>query len=224
MDNKNLESLGCILDKKIYISSKNKNPNNIYYCDARLGCHICEKGNPCSFKIKIPENDIFLMNDISISISNDNYIKLDLYYLCFDKESISMINNYSKLIDGSTNCNKYYSSNKRFKCCTSSGIETIFKTESLDNIKEIHICSNCMQWLKVTNKRLDFTKFYKINPLILFWKQFIDDIIHENVTLWRGEKNKLFFDIDYINENDKEYLINEYQNYFTNIIKRSLLI
>ena len=79
-----------------------------------------------------------------------------------------------------------------------------------------------MQWLKVTNQKFDFNKFYKINPLILFWKQFIDDIIDENVTLWRGEKNKLFFDIDYINENDKEYLINEYQNYFTNIIKRSL--
>ena len=133
-----------------------------------------------------------------------------------------MINNYNKLIDGSTNCNKYYSSNKRFNSCASSGIETIFKTESFDNIKEIHICSNCMQWLKVTNQKFDFNKFYKINPLILFWKQFIDDIIDENVTLWRGEKNKLFFDIDYINENDKEYLINEYQNYFTNIIKRSL--
>lgn len=165
------------------------------YCDYRVGCSICERGNAYGFKTNILElitNNEFVVNDLDIIRDDINEdVKFPLYYETKDSNTIKLVFEYYKKIgtlsDQFNGINP--KNNIRDKYRSSSGITSIFRdVDSMEpikdssSIKRAHICDLCFKWLNIVHNGIN--QFCEINALKLFWEDFIiediEDIIEDN--------------------------------------------
>jgi len=164
------------------------------FCDYRIGCDLCKKGDCYGFKTNILNfKDSFILNELDIDKSicdPENKIYLQNFYETDDCILIKNIYDiFNKMNEKHGNERLFYEYDIIDQVYTGSWIQSIFEKKNIKDIKNIKICSICYLWITSSN----INKFSIINPFKYFWidviNNYMDDIIEfDDIII----KNKYF--------------------------------
>jgi hypothetical protein len=214
-------NLGQFFNQVVYVKLKNdcnlKYFRDCSYCDYRVGCSICERGDAKGFEtnlLDIIKDDYFLLNDLDIIVDydpdHDCEPELPYYYETEDKDAITVVFDYFKqfnALDISSNPSKSLIDNTSHSC----GITSIFREDVTDprgfsyvsddkfvdinKVRKIHICGNCFKWLVCLDHKLK-DKFHQINALQVFWYDLIEEDLKDIIEFKNPDDKKLFISVD----------------------------
>lgn len=211
--------LGRFYDKQIFVKLKKDKPldPNSYdleyfkdcgYCDYRVGCSICEKGDATSFKtnlLDIIKDDYFLLNDLDIILEfdEDEHRSYPLYYQTYDKETIRTIFEHFKTFNKLAE--EYHGHNPNHDITDdiggAPGITSIFRDSGkyydeyafvdINTIRCAHICDCCFKWLICINKDLG-QNFTTVNSLKIYWADTVNEELEHIIEFKDPSDRELF--------------------------------
>jgi hypothetical protein len=203
---KSKNSLGNFYDKEIYVRIKNGDLSCVEggrYCDYRVGCSICEKGNARVFRtnlLSIANKNFFLLNKLDVILDDiDDTYELPVYYQTNDPGIIKLLFNCFKKFNMMTNCCDKISLTNGLMY--SSHLASIFRDDvyndnsfvDINKVHSVHICNMCFKWLIFRDNELS-EKFAIINPLKIFWADVMNDEF-KDVIEYKDQGDKEIFNI-----------------------------
>jgi hypothetical protein len=162
------------------------------YCDYRCGCDVCMKGDARGFKTNILDiisdsKEWFLLKKLDLDIKNswcekEDSIYLQMYYETSNIDAIKDIHKYyikiNELWDNDTLNNSYDTYNildKEYPF-SSAKIASNFSSESIENIKNVKLCSSCYTWFICLNEKYS-NDFAMTNLFKYFWIDVVNNYL-----------------------------------------------
>jgi len=212
-------------NKPINLRLKDKFYKRDNFFSYKVGCDICEHGNYiriCTNYYEQTKDGKLDLNELCIVTKNfwDYYNDREIraLYVCFKKPYHKYLYQLYRTIktDG-MHTNGYEFTRHDIVKKIYRGTTSAFSLNQ--DIEYVVICCSCLQYIRLSKNRWNFSNFIKINPLRIFWRDVLlecfDNFIFENDDDARYVKNLIALgDLHYQCDEKNTILHNNYKNFF----------